>query len=71
MVRSICAPIYTSTQGIIMSSVPISEGISHPAPEEPNGAGKFSVSEDWLAVIAGLALIALALTGLIPEGLIP
>ncbi len=37
----------------------------------PDGAGKFSVNEDWLAVVVGLVLLALALTGLIPARLIP
>jgi hypothetical protein len=41
------------------------------AAESPDGAGKFSISEDWLAVVVGLTLLALALTGLIPQGLIP
>ena len=40
-------------------------------PAAPNADGKFSISEDWLAVIVGLVLLALALTGLIPQGLIP
>lgn len=40
-------------------------------PTAPDGAGKFSLSEDWLAVVVGLVLLALALTGLIPPGLIP
>lgn len=42
-----------------------------PAPDAPDGVGKFSLSEDWLAVIVGLALLALALTGVIPVGLVP
>jgi hypothetical protein len=29
------------------------------------------VNEDWLAVIVGLALLALALAGAIPGGVIP
>lgn len=37
----------------------------------PDGAGKFSISEDWLAVVAGLTLLALALSGAIPAGLVP
>ncbi len=37
----------------------------------PDDTGKFSISEDWLAVVVGLVLLALALTGLIPQGLIP
>ncbi|MDN6797930.1 MAG: hypothetical protein L0L50_01280, partial [Propionibacterium sp.] len=44
---------------------------THRAPDDPDGAGKFSVSEDWLAVVVGLVLLALALTGVIPAGLIP
>ena len=39
--------------------------------QPPNADGKFSISEDWLAVVVGLLLLALALTGLIPAGLIP
>lgn len=39
--------------------------------DDPDGAGKFSASEDWLAVIVGLVLLTLALTGVIPAGLIP
>ena len=37
----------------------------------PNADGKFSISEDWLAFAVGLVLLALCLTGIIPEGLIP
>ena len=37
----------------------------------PDAAGKFSISEDWLAVVVGLALLAVALLGLLPAGLIP
>lgn len=34
--------------------------------------GKWSwVTEDWLAVFAGLALITLVLTGILPDGLVP
>ncbi|ACU38853.1 hypothetical protein Amir_5031 [Actinosynnema mirum DSM 43827] len=29
------------------------------------------LTEDWLAVAAGLLLLALALTGVIPPGLVP
>lgn len=36
-----------------------------------DAAGKFSLGEDWLAVIVGLTLLALVLTGLIPTGLVP
>ena len=52
-----------------------SDAAAHPPqvtePPAPDGAGKFSISEDWLAVIVGLALLALVLGGLIPEGLVP
>ncbi len=39
--------------------------------DAPDQAGKFSISEDWLAVVVGLVLLGLVLTGLIPQGLIP
>ncbi|HMR49413.1 MAG TPA: hypothetical protein PKE40_09210 [Arachnia sp.] len=60
-----------------MSSSPTPETVApppdphHAAPGEPTEAGKFSLSEDWLAVVVGLALLVAALTGLIPEGLLP
>ncbi len=41
------------------------------AADTPDQAGKFSISEDWLAVAVGLVLLVLILTGLIPQGLIP
>ncbi len=50
---------------------PNSETTVATAAEAPDLAGKFSISEDWLAVVVGLLLLALALTGLIPAGLIP
>jgi len=34
-------------------------------------ARRVHVSEDWLATGVGLALVALGLLGLIPEGLVP
>ncbi|MEU0543594.1 hypothetical protein [Nocardia sp. NPDC005978] len=35
-------------------------------------AGRWSwLSEDWLAVIAGLTLLTLVLTGILPDGLVP
>ncbi|CAL9409001.1 hypothetical protein SUDANB95_01609 [Actinosynnema sp. ALI-1.44] len=36
--------------------------------EEPR---RRALNEDWLAVIVGLALFALALTGVITPGLVP
>lgn len=44
---------------------------SEAAVAAPDAAGKFSISEDWLAVVVGLALLTVALLGLIPAGLIP
>lgn len=44
---------------------------SRPGPQSPDSAGKFSISEDWLAFTVGLVLLALCLTGVIPVGLIP
>lgn len=42
-----------------------------PAERAPDADGQFSVSEDWLAVVVGLALLTLALVGVIPTGLVP
>lgn len=39
--------------------------------EVPTTAGKFSISEDWLATVVGVGLLVLCVTGLIPAGLIP
>lgn len=36
--------------------------------EEVESVRKFTVSEDWLAVIVGLAILFLALVGIINEG---
>ncbi|MDO4901782.1 hypothetical protein [Actinomyces sp.] len=33
----------------------------------PDGDGKFSLSEDWVATITGLAMLGLALLGIIPN----
>ncbi|CED91881.1 MAG: hypothetical protein E7Z95_05655 [Actinomyces succiniciruminis] len=33
----------------------------------PDGDGKFSLSEDWVATITGLGLLVLALLGVIPS----
>lgn len=56
----------------VSNPVPANAGTAPPiAPDAPDGAGKFSVNEDWLAVVVGLTLLALVLTGLIPAGLIP
>ncbi len=39
--------------------------------DAPDQAGKFSINEDWLAVLVGLVILGLVLSGLIPQGLIP
>ena len=38
--------------------------------DEPAG-WKLNINEDWLAVIVGLALLALVLAGALPGGVIP
>lgn len=55
----------------VSQPTPAPAGVSAPAPDQPDAAGKFSVNEDWLAVIVGLSLLALVLLGVIPQGLIP
>lgn len=47
-----------------MSSVP-------PPSDAPDGHGKFSLNEDWAATVVGLLLVAAALLGLLPEGIVP
>ncbi|WP_378731232.1 hypothetical protein [Nocardia brasiliensis] len=44
--------------------------MSQTSPEERSGS-RFAWSEDWLAAIVGLALIALVLLGVIPDWLVP
>ena len=39
-------------------------------PDEQSGS-TFTWNEDWLAAVAGLALLALVLLGVIPEWLVP
>ena len=44
------------------------------APATPvtvDGVRRVHVSEDWLATVVGLAVVAVGLLGLIPEGLVP
>ncbi|GAB2631845.1 hypothetical protein ACWDYH_23790 [Nocardia goodfellowii] len=43
--------------------------MSQISPEDDSGR-TFTVNEDWLAAIAGLLLIALVLTGVIPAWLV-
>ncbi len=38
-----------------------------PQEEQPDSHGRFSLSEDWLATIAGLGILGLALLGLVPN----
>ncbi|WP_022873085.1 hypothetical protein [Nesterenkonia alba] len=38
-----------------------------PPEEQPTSHGKFSFSEDWLATVAGLSILVLALLGLVPD----
>lgn len=44
--------------------------MSQTPPEKRSGSA-FAWNEDWLAAVAGLALIALVLVGAIPEWLVP
>ncbi|MEV8373345.1 hypothetical protein AB0P21_11445 [Kribbella sp. NPDC056861] len=46
--------------------------MSEEAPQEPvDRVRRIHLTEDWLATIAGLVLVALVLTGVIPTGLVP
>lgn len=38
-----------------------------PAETRPDAHGKFSLSEDWLATLAGLAILVLTLFGFVPD----
>ncbi|HZK04627.1 MAG TPA: hypothetical protein VFC82_02130 [Actinomycetaceae bacterium] len=53
----------------------MSQPAQRPAAEDPGtdprADGKFSINEDWAATILGLVLLVLALTRVIPPGLIP
>lgn len=40
-------------------------------PETTRGTGLARLGEDWWATIAGLLVLALVLTGIIPQGLVP
>ncbi|CAM4526532.1 hypothetical protein NONI108955_43670 [Nocardia ninae] len=44
--------------------------MSQRSPEQRSGSA-FAWSEDWLAAIVGLTLIALVLVGAIPDWLVP
>ncbi|NUS45518.1 MAG: hypothetical protein HOQ24_17730 [Mycobacteriaceae bacterium] len=52
-----------------MDVTPSGGGLDERAPL-PRVVGS-TVSEDWLAAIAGLAIIALVLIGVIPDWLVP
>lgn len=45
----------------------MSDNDSSARPEAAEAAGGGLLNEDWLATIAGLALLALALLGLVPD----
>lgn len=52
----------------------MSEPLTHaPRPQPPHEAeeSRSAGIEDWIATIVGLALIAAAIAGLIPKGLVP
>jgi hypothetical protein len=52
----------------------MSEPLTHsPGPQPPreDEESRFAGIEDWIATIVGLALIAAAIVGLIPKGLVP
>lgn len=38
-----------------------------PNDEQPDSHGRFSLSEDWIATIAGLVILVLALFGAVPN----
>ncbi|WP_394281253.1 hypothetical protein [Corynebacterium sp.] len=40
---------------------------SSPATSQPDSHGKFSLSEDWTATIAGLVLLIACLAGIVPN----
>ena len=44
---------------------------AQPHPVEEDEQSRFAGIEDWIATIVGLALIAAAIAGLIPKGLVP
>jgi hypothetical protein len=44
---------------------------SPPPVAEDDEESRFAGLEDWIATIVGLALIAIAVAGLIPKGLVP
>ncbi|MBX6749141.1 MAG: hypothetical protein IRY85_05620 [Micromonosporaceae bacterium] len=51
-------------------SEPLSPASRPPVADEDEES-RFSGLEDWIATIVGLALIAAAIAGLIPKGLVP
>lgn len=44
------------------------EQVDTAAPTETDGISRFTFSEDWAAVVVGLAILVLALAGIITEG---
>lgn len=51
-------------------SEPLSQSSRPPVADEDEES-RFAGLEDWIATIVGLALIAAAIAGLIPKGLVP
>lgn len=45
----------------------MSEGSPRIEESAPNNHGKFSLNGDWVATVAGLTILGLALLGLVPN----
>jgi len=56
--------------GAPLDEEPEERTVSQIPPDEQSGS-TFTWNEDWLAAVAGLALLALVLLGVIPEWLVP
>jgi hypothetical protein len=54
-----------------MSLAPDAPGTSTADPPTVADANRRALSEDWLATLVGLILIALVLAGIVTDGLIP
>lgn len=51
--------------------MPLAPDTSTPEPPTVGDANRRALSEDWLATLVGLILIALVLAGILTDGLIP
>lgn len=51
-----------------MTSQEQSDTTETPGTTETDGISRFTFSEDWAAVVVGLAILVLALAGVITEG---